>query len=140
MISSLEHTEYDSAFVQIGEPEIQIAKVGENQLTVEVKGFDTFDPKSGNLKRGDTKNIDCWMLDTNYNQTAFMARRIHFPNGHGEKQLNRYKRVLTAMIDENEWDCMLSSKSSPFDKPETGQIAVRIITTTAVEMTTVKSI
>ena len=140
MISSLEHTKYDSAFVQIGEPDIQIEKVGENQLSVEVVGFDTFDPQTGNLKSGDVKDIDCWMLDTNYDQTAFMARRIHFPNGAGEKQLQRYKKTLESIIEDDEWNSMLSTKSTPFDRPDTGRIAVRIITTTAVEMTTVKDI
>ncbi len=139
MISTLEHTKYDSAFVQIGEPDVEITDVGEDNLTVEVKGFDTFDPQSGNLKSGQVKDIDCWMLDTNYDQTAFMARRIHFPNGASERQLKRYKKALSSIIKEDEWDSMLSAKSSPFRKPATGQIAVRIITTTAVEMTTVKS-
>ena len=140
MISNLEHTKYDSAFVQIGEPEILIEEVDENNITVEVKGFDTFDPQSGNLKNGNIKDIDCWMLDTNYDQTAFMARRVHFPNGENQKQLKRYKIALKAIVDESEWESMLSNKSSAFERPRTGRIAVRIITTTAVEMTTVRSV
>ena len=139
-IETLQNTAYDQAFVQIGEPEIQVKRVDDaigQKFTVEVKGFDTFDPVSGNLNGGKPQDIDCWMLDTNYDQNAFLARKVHFPNSVDERQLKRFKKSLSRHISDEEWDSMLSLKSSPFNKPETGKIAVRIITTTAVEMTKV---
>ena len=137
MISSLENTKSDSAFVQVDEPDVHVEYLDDGKITVEVAGFDTFDPKTGNLRSGDVKDIECWMLDTNYNRVAFMARRIHFPNGENDSRLKRYKRSLSRVVNDQEWERMLSVKTSPFAKPQTGQIAVRIITTTAVEMTTV---
>ena len=140
MIDTLQNSKYDQAFVQIGEPEIEVEEiVGKEgrRFTVEVKGFDTFDPQSGNLSNGTSADIDCWMLDTNYDHQAFLARKVHFPNSGGERQLKRFKTSLNRHIDTEEWNAMLSLKSSPFDHPKTGKIAVRIITTTAVEMTKV---
>ena len=139
-IDTLQDTQFDQAFVQIGEPEIEVLPVKDRrkkQFTVEVKGFDTFDPKTGNLINGRSNDVDCWMLDTNYDHNAFLARRVHFPNSGGERQLKRFKKALNRHIGEEEWQAMLSLKSSPFPKPKTGKIAVRIITTTAIEMTKV---
>ena len=139
-IDTLQNTQFDQAFVQIGEPEIEVESVKgsrKRQYTVKILGFDTFDPKSGNLTSGKSGDVDCWMLDTNYDHNAFLARRVHFPNSGGERQLKKFKKALNRQIGDDEWNAMLSLKSSPFPKPKTGKIAVRIITTTAVEMTKV---
>ena len=140
MIGSLDNNRTDEAFIQIGEPDILIEEVENGQITVQIQGYDTFDPVKGNLKKGGENEIDCWMIDTNYDQTGFNARRIHFPGKLSDKQLTRYKRELGQEISNEKWNAMLSTKSAPFPKPLTGYIAVRIITNTSVEMTTVKNV
>ena len=140
MISSLDNNRKDEAFVQIGEPDVRIEKVDNNQICVEILGYDTFDPATGNLKKGDANGIDCWMIDTDYNQSGFYAHRIHFPGKGNDKQLLRYRKELGKEISDENWHAMLSTKSTPFPKPKTGYIAVRIITNTSVEMTTVQQV
>ena len=136
MIESLEHSKTDHAFVEIGEPDVQVSKYGE-QLSVEVLGYDTFNPKTGNLAEGTSKDIQCWMIDTNYDQKQFFARRFHFPNKGGDRQIKRFQSALKKYVDNDEWKAMLSMKSTPFPPPATKLIAVRIITNTGVEMTKV---
>lgn len=136
-------TPSDSAFVLIGQPDIVLEKgAGGKTLTVEVKGFDTYDPATGNIGPQEENNrdqIDCWMIDTDYNGSDFFARRIHFPGKAKDRQIQRMKSRLGTRLNPDEWKAMLSWKSSPFPKPERkgARIAVRIITNTFVEMTAV---
>ena len=140
MIENLQITSSDQAFVEIGEPEIQIEELENDQIAVKVIGYDTFNPRDGNLSEGTDKDIQCWMIDTNYDEKQFFARRFHFPGNDGDRQITRFQQQLNKQINDDEWDAMLSLKSTPFPKPSSGRLAVRIITNTAVEMTTVKSI
>lgn len=140
MIENLQITSSDQAFVEIGEPDIQIDELENDHIVVKVIGYDTFNPRDGNLSEGTDEDIQCWMIDTNYDERQFYARRFHFPGKDGDRQITRFQRQLKKQIDDTEWRAMLSLTSTPFAKPATGQIAVRIITNTGVEMTTVKTI
>ena len=140
MIENLQITTSDQAFIEIGEPDIEIYESDGNQIGVKVIGYDTFNPRDGNLKEGTDTDIQCWMIDTNYDEKQFYARRFHFPGKDGDGQIKRFQRAMKNQVDTEEWNAMLSMKSSPFPKPNTGQIAVRIITNTGVEMTTVKTV
>lgn len=80
------------------------------------------------------------MIDTKYNEKEFLARRFHFPGKESDKQIKRMYQQLKRRIDQTEWDALFSLKSSPFPVPETNKIAVRIITNTGVEMSTVKTV
>lgn len=138
MIENLQITSSDQAFVEIGEPDIQIEKFENGDIAVQVIGYDTFNPRNGNIAEGTEKDIQCWMIDTNYDERQFYARRFHFPGKDGDRQISRFQKALERQIDIDEWKSMLSLTSTPFPKPNTGQIAVRIITNTGVEMSTVK--
>ena len=136
MIDSLQFTESDQAFIEIGEPDVLLIKCG-RQLVAKVRGYDTFNPKTGNLSEGGKNDVQCWMIDTNYDQKQFFARRFHFPGKGRDNQIKRFQRAMKKHIDNEEWNAMLSTRSTPFPIPTTGLIAVRIITNTGVEMTTV---
>ena len=140
MIENLQITSSDQAFVEIGEPDLSIQQFENGEIAVTVTGYDTFNPRDGNISEGTGKDIQCWMIDTNYDETQFYARRFHFPGKDGDGQIKRFEKQLETQIDTEEWEAMLSLTSTQFPKPETGQIAVRIITNTGVEMTTVKTV
>ncbi len=136
-IGTLKDNDSDHAFVMIGEPDVTVEKLNAGMISVEVLGFDTFNPATGNIAPGGARDIDCWMLDTCYNGESFFARHIHFPNKSSDPQLAKLKRALGAKIDQVAWDAMLSFKSRPFAVPKLGRLAVRIVTNTHTEMTTV---
>ncbi len=48
-----------------------------------------------------------------------------------DEPYNKLKRALRAEIDEAAWNSIYSTTSRPFDKPESGKIAVKSSTTTA---------
>lgn len=138
-IGNLSDNHTDNAFVLIGEPDVQIKPDPANadMITVELLGYDTYDPATGNTREGNPEDIDCWMVDSAYDGLAFYARFIHFPNKSSDGQIRRLKTALGRKLEPAAWNAMLSLKSLPFSQPKSGRIAVRIITTTHTEMTSV---
>ena len=137
-IAELKPGKRDQAFVLGGEPEIDIRAVGGGQLKVEVRGWNTYDPKTGQVRAGKPEDIDCWLLDTDHDGKSFYARRIHFPGKSQDRQLKRFKAALGRRIRPELWASMESLTSAPFRRPRSGRIAVRIITTTGDEMLAVR--
>ena len=137
LIPGLQDSPGDHSFVMIGQPKAIKHDVGNGRMSVQVMGFDTYNPSTGSVERGDATDIDCWMLDTDYNGQSFYARRIHLPNSGNDKRLERLKRRLGKRVDPDLWASMQSTRSAPFRRPtrEHARIAVRIITRTDIEMT-----
>ena len=140
-IPGLKNEPDDSSFVIVGRPEIHLVKHDANRLIVEVLGYDTFNPATGNVDGAPAddpgRGIDCWMIDTDYDGKSFNARRIHLPNSQNDKRIQRFQKQLGKLIDPALWESMQSTKSAPFEIPKRDQprIAVRIITRTGIEMT-----
>lgn len=80
------------------------------------------------------------MVDIDHDGISFFARRIHFPGADNDRQIERLRRTLGRMVDQLSWDATLSNRSAPFSLPETGKVAVKIITTTGAEMSVVKNV
>ena len=94
-IGNLADLKSDRAFVLIGEPEIKIEKVpgAPEQITVEVLGYDTYNPSTGQVEASAVAtDIHCWMLDIAYDGKSFFAHRIHFPSGNKDKQIKNLKQ------------------------------------------------
>ncbi len=137
-VGELASGEADNAFVLVGEPDVEVERLGEggdDRLRVRIRGYQVYDPGSGNLRpSGKPSDIDCWMLDTDYDGKSFFARRIHFPASGSDKQLMRLQSELARHIDPGQWECMQSLTSAPFKRPSTGRLAVRIVTQFGDEM------
>lgn len=65
------------------------------------------------------------IIDTNYNGESFFVRHAYFTGG--DKPYEKLKRALRAEINEEAWSMLYSTKSRPFDPPETGKIAIKVI-------------
>lgn len=137
MIRELSDEAGHEAFVIIGEPDIEIIEYPHNQIAVDVKGYDTFDPATGNASEGGPDDVACWMIDTNHDGESFFARRIHFPGADKDKQIKKLLKELGKTADDVEQEALTAMRSAPFDPPERGRIAVKIVTATGMEMTTV---
>ena len=136
-VGNLKADRQHHAFTRIGEPSLEVHSEDFDRISVEVTGHDSYDPATGQLASSDASDIHCWMIDTNYNGTAFFAHRIHFPGADKDKQLTRFATALGKRIDPVLWKHAMSTRSAPFPRPDTGRISVRIITNTHTEMTTV---
>ena len=141
MIRELSAETGHEAFVIIGEPDIRIIDdCPRGQIAVEVRGYDTFDPATGNAADGGPDDVACWMLDTDHDGESFYARRIHFPGAENDRQIKKLLKELGKNADDVEQAALTAMRSAPFDPPERGRIAVKIVTATGMEMTTARTL
>ena len=133
----------DMAFVCVGEPDVEIrdAPGDPDHCIVEIKGYDIYDPASGNATHKDASvdDVQCWMLDIDHDGESFYAHRIHFPGAGNDRQIKGFYQSLKRRLEPKLWAAALSLTSAPFPKPKRhGQIAIRIVTATHDEMTVVR--
>jgi adenine-specific DNA-methyltransferase len=125
MADELKNTGAGNLFVIFGEPDIDILSVDDEQIQVEVKGVDVFDPGTGEVRSDDTDGIACWLIDTDYNEESFFVRHAYFLGANDPYKA--LKTTLKAEIDADAWASLRSNVSRPFPKPESGRIAVKVI-------------
>jgi adenine-specific DNA-methyltransferase len=112
-------------FVIFGEPDITIHNDEDGRVRVEILGLDIFDPTTGEVRSSSLDDIAAWFIDTDYDGGSFFVRHAYFLGGNDPYK--RLKTTLKAEIDEEAWATLYSAVSRPFEKPETGRIAVKVI-------------
>jgi adenine-specific DNA-methyltransferase len=121
----LKKTGAGNLFMVFGEPDLKVTKEKDGRLVVEILGVDVYDPTTGQIRNSSTDDIACWFLDTDYNGESFFVRHAYFTGA--EEPYDKLKRALRAEIDEAAWSALYSTKSRPFDPPQTGKIAIKVI-------------
>jgi adenine-specific DNA-methyltransferase len=96
-------------------------------VVVTIKGVDVFDPSTGAVRTGDTDDIACWFIDTDYDGQSFFVRHAYFLYGGKDGPYEKLRKALRAEIDEGEWSKLYRATSRPFDVPGSGRIAVKVI-------------
>ncbi len=125
MADDLKNTGKGNLFVIFGEPDIDILEADEGQVQVRVNGVDVFHPNSGEVRSDGPDGIACWFIDTDYNEEAFFVRHAYFLGANDPYK--SLKTTLKAEIDAEAWESLHSDISRPFDKPDSGRIAVKVI-------------
>jgi len=121
----LKKTGAGNLFMVFGEPDMEIKKLKEGKIQVEIKGLDIYDPTTGQIRSASTDDIACWFIDTNYNGESFFVRHAYFIGA--DKPYEKLKKALRAEIDESAWESLYTTVSRPFESPKTGKIAVKVI-------------
>jgi len=121
----LKKTGAGNLFMVFGEPDVEIRRTDDDQIVVEIRGVDVYDPTTGQVRSNTTDHIACWFVDTNYNEESFFVREAYF-TGAGDPYQS-LRRALRADIDEAAWASLYRTESRPFPPPETGKIAVKVI-------------
>jgi adenine-specific DNA-methyltransferase len=125
MADDLKNTGKGNLFVIFGEPDIDIVKAKNGQVQVKVNGVDVFHPNTGEVRSDGADGIACWFIDTDYNEESFFVRHAYFLGANDPYKA--LKTTLKAEINEEAWATLHSDISRPFDKPESGRIAVKVI-------------
>lgn len=120
----LKKTGSGNLFTIFGEPDIDIAKDGD-ELTVEIRGVDVYNPTTGEIRSSGASEIALWMIDTDYDGESFFVRHCYFTGDNDPYK--RLKVALKADIDQDAWETLYETKSRPFRRPEKGKIAVKVI-------------
>jgi len=125
MGEDLRNTGKGNLFVIFGEPDIELLYGDNGQMWVKVNGVDVFDPSTGEVRSDGADGIACWFIDTDYNEESFFVRHAYFLGANDPYKA--LKTTLRAEIDEEAWASLHSDVSRPFDRPESGRIAVKVI-------------
>ena len=130
MAGELKNTGKGNLFVIFGEPDIDILPAAGNggdtdRMQVKINGVDVFHPNTGEIRSDGADGIACWFLDTDYNEESFFVRHAYFLGANDPYKA--LKTTLKAEIDPDAWGSLHSDVSRPFDRPESGRIAVKVI-------------
>ncbi|MDD3293132.1 MAG: site-specific DNA-methyltransferase [Geobacteraceae bacterium] len=124
-------------FSVCGLPDVEVHDTGKDKFQVELLGLDTFDPATMESDHRKGNDVPAWFLDTNYNDSCFHVCQAFFPRTNAWDSL---KKALKADYDASVWKHLAGTKSIPFDAPETGKIAVKVIDDRGNELLVVKEI
>jgi adenine-specific DNA-methyltransferase len=125
MADDLKNTGKGNLFVIFGEPDIDLLPTDDGRLQVKLNGVDVFHPSTGEVQSDNADGIACWFIDSDYNEESFFVRHAYFLGA--DDPYKALKTTLRAEIDEDAWASLHSDLSRPFDKPESGRIAVKVI-------------
>ena len=125
MADDLKNTGKGNLFVIFGEPDIDILDAKDGRIRVKINGVDVFHPTTGEVRSDGAEGIACWFIDTDYNEESFFVRHAYFLGANDPYQ--SLKTTLKAEINQEAWETLHSDTSRPFDKPESGRIAVKVI-------------
>ena len=125
MAEDLKKTDKANLFVVFGEPDIDVLDADNGRIQVKVNGVDVFDPSTGEVRSDGADGIACWFVDTDYNEESFFVRQAYFLGANDPYKA--LKTTLKAEIDADAWATLNCDTSRPFDKPQSGRIAVKVI-------------
>ena len=125
MAADLKNTGAGNLFVVFGEPDIDLLDADDGKIQVRINGVDVFHPATGEVRSDGPDGIACWFVDTDYNEESFFVRHAYFLGANDPYKA--LKTTLKAEIDADAWATLHSDTSRPFDKPESGRIAVKVI-------------
>lgn len=123
----------NESFWLMGQPDVELHKLKDGSLQVEVHGFDYFDTKTGELKSGGKKNIAMWQLDTDYDNRSLFPRQVFFPMAGKKDGWNRLKKDIRAELNDDLLESFHGTKSLPFEVGDNRCIAVKIVDDRGIE-------
>ena len=86
---------------------------------------EAFEDSTDEVRSDGAEGIACWFIDTDYNEESFFVRHAYFLDANDPYR--SLKTTLKAEINQEAWESLHSDTSRPFDKPESGRIAVKVI-------------
>ena len=127
----------NESFWLIGQPDVYLHHISRGQDTgkwqVEVRGFDYYNTKTGDVESGGEDKIAVWSLDTDYDGRSLYPRQAFFPMSGANDGWSRLARNLKAEIDEDLIEAYRGSVSLPFEAGEHRRIAVKIVDDRGIE-------
>ena len=123
----------NQSFWLMGQPDVELRRRMDKTWEVEVRGFDYFNPISGELESGGTSKIAMWLLDTDYDRRSLFPRQVFFPMAGKREGWLRLRRTIRAELDEDLLDQFHGTVSLPFATGDNACIAVKIVDDRGIE-------
>ncbi|WP_423905980.1 site-specific DNA-methyltransferase [Candidatus Spongiihabitans sp.] len=127
----------NESFWLVGQPDVSLRQIRRGPHTdkwqVEVRGFDYFNTKTGDVESGNAEKIAVWMLDTDYDGRSLYPNQVFFPMAGRKDGWSKLARNLKAEIDEDLIEAYKGCQSLPFELGENKRIAVKIVDDRGIE-------
>ncbi|MBI2759811.1 MAG: site-specific DNA-methyltransferase [Chloroflexi bacterium] len=127
----------NESFWLVGQPDVEVRRTTESGRTgmwqVEVRGFDYYNTRTGEMDSGGINRIAMWMLDTDYDGRSLLPRQVFFPLAGEKDGWARLARNLKAEIDEDRIEACRGAVSLPFVAGRYGRAAVKIVDDRGIE-------
>ncbi len=142
MGSLLKTTRASQLFSVCGLPDIEVQPVKgkknePERLQVHLRGVDSFDPSTMEVRALKGNDVPAWFLDTDYNGRVFRVSQAFFPRTQAWDAL---KRSLKAEFDESLFEHLAGDTSAPFEPGEHRTVAVKVIDERGNELMAVRTI
>ncbi len=125
----------NESFWLVGQPDVAVHPIEQGddkgKIQVEVRGFDYYNPRTGNLESGGTGNIAVWMLDTDFDGRSIFPSQVFFPMSGKGDGWDKLAKNLKAEIDEDKIEAFRGTVSLPFTPGKA--IAVKIVDDRGIE-------
>jgi adenine-specific DNA-methyltransferase len=126
----------NESFWLIGQPDVEArgTKGADGpQWTVEVKGFDYYNPRTGEIVSGGADRIAMWLLDTDYDGRSLYPRQVFFPMAGKDEGWTKLAKNLKAEIDPDKVEAYRGTVSLPFTAGRHKRAAVKIVDDRGIE-------
>jgi adenine-specific DNA-methyltransferase len=133
----LKHMRSSQIFSTCGLPDVKIHRAGDGKYQVELLGLDVFDPITMEVESEPGRNVPAWFLDTDYNGLCFYVKQAFFPRTSAWDSL---KKALKGSYDDEVWEHLAGTISTPFEAGEHKEIAVKVIDDRGNELLVIESL
>ncbi len=99
LIGQLKLEDAASSYTLLGEPELELYPEEGGKISVEVVGYDTYDPTTGGVASGGPSQIAAWMIDIDHDGESFFSTLIYLPTARGDKRLKKLHKELKRAAD-----------------------------------------
>ena len=127
----------NESFWLVGQPDVELRRLtgGEHdgKWQVEVRGFDYYNTKTGEIESGDARRIAMWLLDPDYDDRSLFPRQVFFPMAGDDEGWARLARSLRAEIDEEAIEAYRGTVSLPFAAEPNQKVAVKVVDDRGIE-------
>jgi len=123
----------NQSFWLIGQPEVELRRREDGKYEVEVRGFDYYNTRTGDIESGDVSRIALWMLDPDYDGRSIHPRQFFFPMAGDDQGWAKLARNLKAEIDPDLIEKYRGTVSLPFEPGEQKRVAVKIVDDRGIE-------
>ena len=121
------------AFWLVGQPDVELRQRADGLYEVEVRGFDYFDTRNGELQSGGRDQIALWLLDTDYDGRSLLPRQVFLPMADPKRGWHKVARDLKAVLDDARLSAYSGTRSLPFAAGEQRRIAVKLVDDRGIE-------
>ncbi len=124
----------------IGQPDVEVVKGKKKTYKVKVKGFDYYNPVTGEIESGGVNKIAMWFLDTDYDEQSLFPEQVFFPIKNDDLTWDKLAKALNSDVDKEALEAYTGMESLSFKSGENKKIAVKIIDDRGIESFVVKTL